>query len=102
MRALIRSLVKSLLDVLDHAPNLAAWKASYFIVKASPYSYLKPLPASKEEKLAAFASRYKSVILTIEEATLFLEGNNLMETITSLDKVSEIGVFHNGANIGKG
>ena len=93
MKALIRKMTDVLIDVLDHAPNLSAWKASYFLVKSLPAVIEKPEPNGEMEKRLMFASRYRRIVECIEEAALFLEGNNLINAITSLDRIDEVGVF---------
>jgi len=80
LRRIIRRLLDTLSEVLNHAPNLATWAASYHIYKQ--YDKKRKFQRlSKDEKYMMYATRYSKVLSAIEDATMYLEGNKIMANI---------------------
>jgi hypothetical protein len=86
MKIIIKQLVVTLIDVLAHAPNLSTWKSAYFIMQIPLYEADPVMRNSKEEKYDMFAARYKKIITTLEDAALYLDGNEIISAIQSLEK----------------
>jgi len=87
MKIIIKSLVSVIIDMLDHAANLSAWKAAYFIMQTSMVDSRERY--AKEERYGAYADRYKAILTVLEEAALFLDGNEFINRIVSLEKVKD-------------